>query len=123
MKKIILSLLISASFMIAHAQVQDKSALEKERKEIQKELNEIQGMYNKVKGQTKMTLGQLGMINRKLQLQEQYIGSINKELRSIDDDIYLSNIEVYRLQKQLDTLKAQYAKTVVYAYKNRSNYD
>src|SRR5205085_5315318 len=42
---------------------------------------------------------------------------------SIDDDLYLSNLEIYRLQRQLDTLKAQYAKTVVYAYKNRSNYD
>ena len=41
----------------------------------------------------------------------------------IDDDIYLSNLEIYRLQKQLDTLKAQYARTIVYAYKNRSSYD
>jgi septal ring factor EnvC (AmiA/AmiB activator) len=41
----------------------------------------------------------------------------------IDDDIYLSNIEIYRLSKLLDTLKAQYSRSVVYAYKNRSNYD
>ena len=102
---------------------QDKSLLEKERQEIQKELNEIQGLYNKVKGQTKQTLGQLNVLNRKINLQEQYIGSISKEIRSIDDDIYLSNLEIYRLSKQLDTLKAQYARTIVYAYKNRSNYD
>lgn len=101
----------------------DKTQLEKERKEIQKELGEIQGLYNKIKGQTKQTLGQLTVLNRKINLQEQYIGSINKEIRSIDDDIYLSNLEIYRLQKQLDTLKSQYAKTVVYAYKNRSSYD
>jgi septal ring factor EnvC (AmiA/AmiB activator) len=80
-------------------------------------------MYNKVKGQTKQTLGQLNVLNRKINLQEQYIGSISKELRSIDDDIYLSNLEIYRLQKQLDTLKSQYSKSVVYAYKNRSSYD
>jgi septal ring factor EnvC (AmiA/AmiB activator) len=76
-----------------------------------------------VKGQTKQTLGQLNMLNRKINLQEQYIGSISKEIKSIDDDIYLSNIEIYRLQKQVDTLKSQYAKSVVYAYKNRSSYD
>ncbi len=102
---------------------QDKSQLEKERADIQKELQEIQGMYNQVKGQTKQTLGQLNVLKRKMELQEQYINSINKELKSIDDDIYLSNVEIYRLQKQLDTLKSQYARTVVYAYKNRSNYD
>lgn len=102
---------------------QDKTQLEKERQQIQKELQEIQNLYNKVKGQTKQTLGQLNVLNRKISLYEQYISSINKEIKSIDDDIYLSNLEIYRLQKQLDTLKAQYAKTIVYAYKNRSSYD
>lgn len=125
MRKKILVLLFFAGFgILSYGQpVDDKSQLEKERQEIQRELKEIQGMYNKVKGQTKQTLGQLNMLNRKINLQEQYIGTISKELRSIDDDIYLSEIEIYRLRKQLDTLKAQYARTVVYAYKNRSNYD
>jgi septal ring factor EnvC (AmiA/AmiB activator) len=125
MRKLIfltISILLVQSFTL-YAQPQDKNQLERERKEIQRELQEIQGMYNKVKGQTKQTLGQLNVLNRKINLQEQYIGSISKELRSIDDDLYHSNIEIYRLQKQVDTLKAQYAKTVVYAYKNRSSYD
>jgi septal ring factor EnvC (AmiA/AmiB activator) len=122
-KKIFLFLLFSGLTGLISAQTQDKSQLEKERQDIQRELNEIQGMYNKVKGQTKQTVGQLNILKRKIDLQEQYIGSINKEIRSIDDDIYLSNLEIYRLQKQLDTLKTQYARTVVYAYKNRSNYD
>ncbi|HTD94795.1 MAG TPA: hypothetical protein VK644_13315, partial [Chitinophagaceae bacterium] len=101
----------------------DKSELERERREIQDELKEIQSVYNKVKGQKKQSLGQLNMLNRKITLQEKYITSINKELRYIDDDMYRSNIEISRLQKQLDTLKSQYARTVVYAYKNRSSFD
>ncbi len=102
---------------------QDKTQLEKERQAIQQELREIQSLYSKVKGQTRQSLGQLNMLNRKIALQEQYLNNINRELRAIDDDIYLSNLEIYRLQKQLDTLKMQYARTVVYTYKNRSNYD
>lgn len=101
----------------------DKTRLEQERNELQRELREIQNVYNKVKGQTKLSLGQLNMLKRKINLQEKYIDNISKELRTIDDDIYLSNLEIYRLQKQVDTLKAQYARSVVYAYKNRSNYD
>ncbi len=126
MRKILLLpwLLIGLTGMLlAQPPGQDKSQLEKERQDIQKELTEIQGLYNKVKGQTKQTLGQLNILNRKINLQEQYIGTISKEIRSIDDDVYLSNLEIYRLNRQLDTLKAQYARTVVYAYKNRSNYD
>jgi murein hydrolase activator len=123
-KKVFISLLFVAGFAaIVNAQTQDKSQLERERKEIQKELSDIQSQYNKVKGQTKQTVGQLNILKRKMELQEQYISSISKELKSIDDDIYLSNLEIYRLQRQVDTLKSQYAKTVIYAYKNRSNYD
>lgn len=125
MRKTLLSVLFSGILGISMAQPpgQEKSQLEKERQEIQKDLKEIEGLYDKVKGQKKQTLGQLTVLNRKINLQEQYISSINKELRSIDDDIYLGNLEIYRLNRQVDTLKAQYARTVVYAYKNRSNYD
>jgi len=122
-KKILLPFFLFGCIAVGFAQPQDKTQLEKERQEIQRELQEIQGMYNKVKGQTKQNLAQLNMLKRKIDLQEQYISSINKELRSIDDDIYLSELEIYRLNKQLDTLKSQYAKSIVYSYKNRSNYD
>ena len=41
----------------------------------------------------------------------------------IDNNIYNNNREIYRLQKQIDTLKEHYGRTIEYAYKNRSNYD
>jgi len=125
MKKTLLTLFaLFTSICLLMAQPNaDKAQLEKEQADIQKELQEIQGLYNKVKGQTKQSIGQLNMLKKKISLQERYISNVNKELRMIDDDIYLSNLEIYRLQNQLDTLKAQYARTVVYAYKNRSAYD
>jgi septal ring factor EnvC (AmiA/AmiB activator) len=118
-----LTLVTGFSFFITAQPVQDKTQLEKERQEIQKEIQELQDAYNKVKGQTRISLKQLNMLSSKIKLQEKYISSVNKEIQSIDDDIYLSNLEIYRLQKQLDTLKVQYARSVVYAYKNRSSYD
>ena len=118
---VLLLLLITASVQAQPGA--EKSQLEKERQEIQKELKEIQTLYESVKGQTKKTLSQLNVLNRKISLQERYINSISREIRSIDDDIYLSELEIYRLNRQLDTLKVQYARSVAYAYKNRSNYD
>jgi septal ring factor EnvC (AmiA/AmiB activator) len=122
-KSLLTVLLFLGATGLLLAQTADKAELERERKEIQDELKEIQGMYNKVKGQTKQSLGQLNMLARKITLQERYISSINKELRMIDDDLYRSNLEIYRLQKQLDTLKSEYARTIVYSYKNRSSFD
>lgn len=120
---LIVLLSFSTSLWAQQPATGDKSALEKERQEIQRELKEIQRLYESVKGQKKQTLSQLNVLNRKINLQERYIGSISKEIRAIDDDIYLSELEIYRLNKQLDTLKSQYARSVAYAYKNRSNYD
>lgn len=111
------------AFSLAGQVTDEKSRLEKERQEIQKEIREIQNTYEKVKGQRKQSLGQLNLLQRKINLQNKFLSNINRELRYINDDIFLSNVEIYRLSKQLDTLKAQYARSVVYAYKNRSTYD
>ena len=41
----------------------------------------------------------------------------------IDNNIFTNQIEINRLRRELDTLKIVYAKSLVFAYKNRSNYD
>lgn len=122
------TLVVLMAFLLAFAgsalgQGQDKNKLESERKAIQQEISRLQSDYNKVKGQKKETLGQLSLLQKKLEVQNSLLSNINKEIRMISDDIYLSTLELNRLQKQMDTLKGQYAKSVVYAYKNRSNYD
>ncbi len=101
---------------------QDKDKLERERQELQNELKEIQSQYNKLKGKTKVSLGQLSVVQQKIALQNKYIGNINKEIRSLNDEIYLNALEIRRLKAELDTLKAQYTRSVIYAYKNKSSY-
>src|SRR5215212_3212190 len=124
MKKLLILLICMITLQRAYAQpAQEKARLEKERQEIQAEIREIQSNYNKVRGLKKESLAKLGILQRKLELQDKLIGNINKEIRSISDDIYLSAIEIRKLQVQLDTLKAQYARSVVYAYKNKSSYE
>lgn len=122
MLKNILLVCICSFFTLVLA-AQDKNQLERERQELQKQIKDIQGQYNKVSGQKKQTIGQLTLIQRKINLQDQYIRNIGKEVRMLDDSIFLSNVEITRLKKQLDTLKEQYARSVVYAYKNKSTYD
>ncbi len=101
----------------------NKIQLEREKKQIQNELKEIQGVYAKVKAEKTHSLNQLNILKRKMALQEKYIITVNKELQFIDNDVYRGNQEIYHLERQLDALKAEYANTVVYTYKNRSNFD
>lgn len=119
--KYLLSLL--SFFLVAAACAQDRSNMENERKAIQSEIKEIQGVYNKVKGQKRETLGQLNLLQQKMNLQDKYIGNISKEIKFINNDLYTKTIELNGLNRELDTLKAQYTHSVIYAYKNRSTYD
>lgn len=121
---LILVLFLGATALLQAQPVSSqRSELENERKSIQEEMKQIQSAIDKVKGQKTQSLSQLNMLKRKMALQEKYISNINNELKLIDDEIYLSNLEIYRLQKQLDTLKSEYARTIVYSYKNRSSFD
>jgi len=123
MQKLLIATLFFFSVQCCFGQSQDKANMEKERQEIQQEIRDLQSSLSKVKGQTKANLAKLRMLQQKLELQNRLIANINKEIRIINDDIYTSNLEIGRLQRQLDTLKAEYAKSVVYAYKNKSSYD
>jgi septal ring factor EnvC (AmiA/AmiB activator) len=116
--------LIVFGFGIGQAQQSDeKSQMERERQEIQQELADLQKTYNQIKGQRNVTLSQLNVLKRKMEVQERYLNNINREIRFLNDNIYRSTLEIGKMQRQLDTLKSQYARSVVYAYKNRSTYD
>jgi septal ring factor EnvC (AmiA/AmiB activator) len=123
MKKLTFLILFVFSGIAAIYAQDEKDKLEKERQDIQQELDNLQKAYSQVKGQKNVTLGELNVLKRKVQVQERYLNNINREIRYLNDDIYRSTLEIIKMRKQLDTLKAQYARSVIYAYKNRSTYD
>lgn len=105
------------------ASAQTKEELEKRRREIQQEIASLQKAQSEVSKNRKVSLSELKLLERKLKNRYAVIDNLNDEVKLIDNTIFSNNREIYRLQKQLDTLKQQYAKTIEYAYKNRSNYD
>ncbi len=114
------------SFLFAFAIVangQTKEELEKRRREIQQEIASLQKAQSEISSDKKASLSELKLLERKLRSRYAVIDNLNDEMRLIDNTIFNNNREVYRLEKQLDTLKQQYARTIEYAYKNRSNYD
>lgn len=97
--------------------------LKKKQSEIQREIDELRETLDATKKNKKAGLGQLALIQKKLKLREQAIDNINDQIGVIQGNINQSRNEVGRLKSELDTLRIQYEKSVVYAYKNRSNYD
>ena len=105
------------------AQSQIREELEKERLQLKREIEQTEKLLNNNKAQTKENLRSLALINRKVNLQDRVIDNINKDLRVLNNDMYKMQRDIFRYDKLLDTLKQEYAKSMIYAYKNRSNYD
>lgn len=113
-------------FLIAFsvsAQQPSKDELEKQREQLKKEIQATEKALRETQKTTKVNIGQLSLINKKLNLQDNVVHNISGEIQKLSDNIYLSQLEINKITRILDTLKVEYAKSMVYAYKNRSNYD
>ena len=108
---------------LAQTPVHGRNDLEKERASIQKEIEDVKRSLDITHKNRKQTLGKLALLQKRLRLRELAIANINKQLNYIQSDINNSWSEITELKKELDTLRTQYAESVIYAYENRTNYD
>ena len=108
---------------LAQAPNQSRSDLERERASIQKEIEDVKRSLDITHKNRKQTLGQLALLQKRLRLRQAAIANINQQLNFIQQDMNNSWQEIIKLKKELDTLRKQYAESVVYAYENRTNYD
>lgn len=103
--------------------VQSRADLEKERAAIQKEIEDVKRSLDETHKNKRETLGQLALLQRRLKLRESAIRNINDQINVIQGDMNESWREILKLRTELDTLRIQYAQSIVFAYKNRSSYD
>jgi len=122
-KKIVAAFIFLLISAMVSAQKLDKDYLQQQREQLRKEIAETEKALIETQKTTKVNVGQLSLINKKLNLQGNIISNISGQIRNLTDNIYLSQLEINKIKRVLDTLKVEYAKSMVYAYKNRSNYD
>ena len=124
MAKLILSTIIFLVFsQMVTAQQPTREELEKQRQELKKEIEQTERLLNDNKTKTKENFVQWKLINNKVNLQDRVIENINRDIDLLDNNMYRIQREINRYDKLLDTLKQEYAKSMVYAYKNRGSYD
>ncbi|WP_026751250.1 murein hydrolase activator EnvC [Sediminibacterium sp. C3] len=123
MLKQVFSLLVVLLVSGFAAVAQNREELQKQKQSIERELAELNQLYRETQKNTKSSVKQLAIIKRKINAREALINGINREVKQLDETIYLNERDIYRLRKELDTLKVKYAKSIVFAYKNRSSYE
>lgn len=102
---------------------QSKEELQRKQQELLREISNLNKTLGDIRKSKKQSIGQLELVKRKIRAREELIYNINRDIRGLDNNIYLSTLEINKLRKELDTLKQEYAQSLLFAYKNRSNYD
>lgn len=97
--------------------------LQKETQAIRKEIDELNKLLEQTKKNKKNSLGQLAVIHSKIAKREALIKGIAKQVKLLDDAIFTNQLDVQKLNKDLDTLKSKYQKSIIFAYKSRSGYE
>ena len=126
LKRLIIILFITIAInALAYSQQPQGSRedLQKKEQDLRRELAELNNMMVQTQNNKKLSLKQLAIIKKKINQREDLVNTINKQVRQLDETIFNNERDIYRLGKELDTLKIKYAKSIVFAYKNRSSYE
>jgi septal ring factor EnvC (AmiA/AmiB activator) len=119
MLKKVLTILLIACTTMAFAQDQ-KKLLEQRKAQIEKEIREFRNLLSKENKKEKSVLTQIADNQAKIKLSEKLINNTQKQTRILTDEIYLNQLKINKLGRELKVLKDDYAQTLVKAYKNRS---
>ncbi len=124
-KRIILFIifLVSISMPVLAQDNLSRDDLQKETQAIRKEIDELNILLEQTKKNKKNSLGQLAVIHSKIAKREALIKGIAKQVKILDDAIFTNQLDVQKLNKDLDTLKSKYQKSIIFAYKSRSGYE
>lgn len=122
-KKLVIVVLLLVSGTLSVCAQETKEEIQKKQQQLLQEISDLNNTLNQIKKNKKQSLGQLALVQRKINARQELINNINRDLRRLDDNIYKNQLEINRYKREIDTLKEQYAKSLVFAYKNRSNYD
>tara|TARA_R110000868_G_scaffold347388_1_gene608404 strand:- start:383 stop:1669 length:1287 start_codon:yes stop_codon:yes gene_type:complete len=119
MPKFLLSLLFICLTSLSWSQSQQEK-LEQRKAEIQKEIRENEKMLLNVKSKEKSAMNVFLIQKNKIRLKETLINTTEKQMKLLANDMYINQMKINKLNKELDVLKEDYAKMIVKSYKSRS---
>jgi len=119
MPKYFLSLLFVCLTSVMWSQTQQEK-LEQRKAQIQKEIRENEKMLKNVKSKEKSAMNVYLIQKNKIKLKETLINTTEKQKRLLADDMYRNQLQINKLNRELNALKEDYAKKIVNSYKSRS---
>lgn len=120
MPKLFLSLLFFCFTIQMWSQPPTQEQLEERKAKIQLEIQEKEQLLQSVKSKEKSVVTQLQLQKEKIGLKEKLINTTEKQTKLLGNDIYVNQIKINQLNRELEQLRKDYAAMILKSYKSRS---
>jgi septal ring factor EnvC (AmiA/AmiB activator) len=102
------------------SQSSQQEKLEQRKVEIQREIRENEKMLTNVRSKEKSAMNVFLIQKNKIRLKETLINTTEKQTKLLANDMYINQMKINKLNKELGVLKEDYAQMIVKSYKSRS---
>lgn len=120
MPKFLLSLIFICMTSLLWSQESQQEKLEERKAQIQKEIRENEKLLQSVKKKEKSAVNVVIIQSTKIKLKEKLINTTEKQTKLLSNDMYINQVQINKLKKELAELKEDYAEMIVKSYKSRS---
>ncbi|HEY1195124.1 murein hydrolase activator EnvC family protein [Flavobacterium sp.] len=120
MPKFLLSLVLICATTFVWAQDSQQEKLEQRKAQIQQEIRDNEKMLQSVRKKEKSAVNEYLIQANKIKLKEKLINTTAKQEKLISNDMYINQVQVNKLKKELKVLKEDYAEMILKSYKSRS---
>jgi len=120
MPKFLLSLILICMTSLMWSQESQQEKLEKRKAQIQQEIIDNEKLLQSVKKKEKSAVSVVIVQANKIKLKEKLINATERQAKLLSNDIYINQLKINKLNRELVVLKEDYAKMIVKSYKSRS---
>ena len=103
-----------------YSQPPTQEELEERKAKIQLEIQEKEQLLQSVKSKEKSVVTQLQIQKEKIGLKEKLIKTTEKQTKLLGNDIYVNQIKINQLNRDLEQLRKDYTSMILKSYKSRS---
>ena len=118
-----LLLLLALLFASGGYAQQSKASLEKQIKSLQKEIANANKLLKETSKNKEVTLNQVSLTEKKIKNRQKLINACNEQIKNLEKEIGRGEARIASMNRELEKLRQEYSKMVVFAYKNKSHYD
>lgn len=115
--------LISCFFSVLKAQTTDKKSLETKYNKLQSEIRDAEDLLEQTKKKKQNSLNEVKLLNSKISVREEMIGNISQQVGAVSNEMQETVDVINTMEKDMETMRTQYAKMITYAYINDNHYE